>query len=147
MPKLRIISKNYISVVDTNVSSDDTMQSSPVSSDNDIIISKSDAKHQAKSEIRTKFIIGHIYKLTDTRRNKFFVPRIYKCVKFIYSIKNIPVNIVIMKAVDNFVSQKFSLNQTECQKFHIKYEPGLEVYSMALNWKDITKTNKRNGCK
>ena len=142
MPNLRKMSKKYINVVDAN-EIPESNQVSPTADDIktilDVPIDKRTAKRDAKSTVSTKFIVGHIYKLMDTKRNKFFIPRIFKCVKFIYSIKNIPVNIVIMKAIDNKVSQKFSLNQTECYKFHIKYEPGLEVYSMTLNWKDITK--------
>lgn len=118
-------------------------QTSNESNKNNDVSTKTKAKRIAKSEIKTKFIIGHIYKLTDSKKNKYFVPRIFKCIKFIYSIKNIPVNIVIMQAIDNVKSsQKFSLNQTECYKFHIKYKPGLEVYSMSLNWKDITNLQK-----
>lgn len=107
----------------------------------DEYINKHIAKLSAKQSIKKRFVVGNIYKLVEGKQNKFTQPKIFKCVKFIYTIKTQPVYIVIMKLLNTANTyQKFALNQTDCAKYHIKYEPGLEVYSMDLNWKDITKS-------
>lgn len=106
------------------------------------IESKQEAKREAKKKVKTKFITGHIYKLAYRTNDKYYKQRTFKLIKFIYTINNNPVHILIMKSLDNERFHKFSLNKNECLKYHIKYQPGLEVYSMNLNWVDIT--NKYN---
>lgn len=96
------------------------------------------AKREAKEKIKTKFIIGHIYRLAYRTNSKYYTQKTFKLIKFIYTINNTPVHILIMKSLDNENYHKFSLNKNECLKYHIKYQPGLEVYSMNLNWIDVT---------
>lgn len=103
---------------------------------------KQEAKRKAKKQIKTKFITGHIYKLAYRTNDKYYKQRIFKLIKFIYTINNEPVYILIMKSLDDEHYHKFALNKNECLKYHIKYQPGLEVYSMNLNWIDVT--NKMN---
>jgi hypothetical protein len=93
------------------------------------------AKHKAKNRIKTKFKIGRYY--YQRIKPKDGSPNIvikYQCVKTIYSIKDIEVNIVIMRQLTPYDGRKFTLDRQECQKFHIKYEPGLEVWPMEINW-------------
>ena len=93
------------------------------------------AKHKAKNKIKTKFKIGRYYyqriKPKDGSQNIVIK---YQCVKTIYSIKDIETNIVIMRQLTPYDGRKFTLDRQECQKFHIKYEPGLEVWPMEINW-------------
>ena len=93
------------------------------------------AKHKAKNRIKTKFKIGRYYfqriKPKDGSPNVVIK---YQCVKTIYSIKDIETNIVIMRQITPYDGRKFTLDRQECQKFHIKYEPGLEVWPMEINW-------------
>ena len=93
------------------------------------------AKHKAKKKIKTKFKIGRYYyqriKPKDGSQNIVIK---YQCVKTIYSIKDIETNIVIMRQITPYDGRKFTLDRQECQKFHIKYEPGLEVWPMEINW-------------
>ena len=93
------------------------------------------AKHKAKNKIKTKFKIGRYYyqriKPKDGSQNIVIK---YQCVKTIYSIKDIETNIVIMRQITPYDGRKFTLDRQECQKFHIKYEPGLEVWPMEINW-------------
>ena len=93
------------------------------------------AKHRAKNRVKTKFKIGRYYyqriKPKDGSPNVVIK---YQCVKTIYSIKDIEVNIVIMRQLTPYDGRKFTLDRQECQKFHIKYEPGLEVWPMEINW-------------
>lgn len=105
------------------------------------------AKQEAKKQIKTKFIIGHIYRLAYRANDKYYKQKTFKLIKFIYTINNNPVNILILKSLDNEHYHKFSLNKNECLKYHIKYQPGLEVYPMNLNWIDITEKYNDNGCK
>ena len=93
------------------------------------------AKHKAKNRIKTKFKIGRYY--YQRIKPKDGSPNIvikYQCVKTIYSIKDIEANIVIMRQLTPYDGRKFTLDRQECQKFHIKYEPGLEVWPMEINW-------------
>jgi len=93
------------------------------------------AKHRAKKRIKTKFKIGRYY--YQRIKSKDGSPNIvikYQCVKTIYSIKDIETNIVIMRQITPYDGRKFTLDRQECAKFHIKYEPGLEVWPMEINW-------------
>lgn len=93
------------------------------------------ARHRAKKKIKTKFKIGRYYflriKPKDGSANVIIK---YQCVKTIYSVKDIPMNIVIMKQVSPYASKKYTLDRHECEKFHIKFQPGLEVWPMEMNW-------------
>lgn len=93
------------------------------------------AKHRAKKKIKTKFKIGRYYfqriKPKDGSPNVVIK---YQCVKPIYSIKDIETNIVIMRQISPYDGRKFTLDRQECAKFHIKFEPGLEVWPMEINW-------------
>ena len=93
------------------------------------------AKHKAKNRIKTKFKIGRYYyqriKPKDGSPNVVIK---YQCVKTIYSIKDIETNIVIMRQISPYDGRKFTLDRQECAKFHIKFEPGLEVWPMEINW-------------
>ena len=92
---------------------------------------------------RKKFIIGKKYglriKSVEGSENIF---KKFILVQKINEIKGQEVNILIMKAASDEDRKKmrelghreFCLNRTDCQKFHIKYEPHLEVYSSELNW-------------
>ena len=97
--------------------------------------SKYTTKHRAKNKIKTKFKIGRHYflrfKPKDGSANVIIE---YQCIKTIYSVKDIPLNIVIMKQLTQYPSKKFTLDRYECEKFHIKYQPGLEVWPMEMNW-------------
>lgn len=93
------------------------------------------AKHKAKKKIKTKFKIGrYYYQRIKPKDGSANIVIKYQCVKTIYSIKDIETNIVIMRQITPYDGRKFTLDRQECQKFHIKYEPGLEVWPMEINW-------------
>ena len=107
-----------------------------------IIMSHAAVKRMAKAEVKQKFIVGHTYKLAYRKQTEYYKQKEFVLIKYIYAIKNTPVNILVMKEINPAPSTgqvKFTLNYVDCQKFHIKYQPGLEVYSMDLNWIDTTK--------
>lgn len=95
---------------------------------------KKDIKHKAKSFVKQKFIVGKEYYL----KNKSLLGKVtynkFICKKYIYSINDTIVNMVIMKPIDNNVYNAHSLTKYDCLLYHIKYEPNLYVFSMKLNW-------------
>ena len=96
---------------------------------------KNNAKNKAKRSIDKRFKIGGRYFLhLKSRDGSRYILKEYICKKFIYSLNDNIMNIVIMQQVAGEVDKKFTLNKNECKQFHIKYEPGLEVYSMDMNW-------------
>ena len=101
------------------------------------------AKHQAKRTMKKRFKVGKKYflriKPKDGSRE---VVRGYVCKKFIYTMNDMPMNIVIMKQFSGEETKKFTLDRHECTKFHVKFEPGLEVWSMNLNWIPEKKVEK-----
>jgi hypothetical protein len=92
-------------------------------------IKKSEPKKKVK-----KFKIGErylIYPMNNKKLRREFVVK-----KTIYSIKDREVNIVIMKQISGPESTtKFTLSKEDCLKYHLKYEDGLQVCSMELDWK------------
>ena len=70
------------------------------------------------------------YPMNNKKLRREFVVK-----KTIYSIKDREVNIVIMKQVSGSESTKFTLSKEDCLKFHLKFEEGLQVFSMELDWK------------
>ena len=104
---------------------------------------KNVTKRQAKRSIKKRFKIGGRYFLhLKSRDGSRYVLKEFVCKKFIYSLHDNIMNIVIMQQVAGELDKKFTLNKNECKQFHIKYEPGLEVYSMELNWIPERKNSK-----
>lgn len=83
-----------------------------------------------------KFKIGEHYLIHPMNNKK--LRREFVVKKTIYSIKDREVNIVIMKQISGPESTtKFTLSKEDCLKFHLKYEDGLQVCSMELDWKPL----------
>lgn len=102
-------------------------------------------RRKNKKLIKKKFIIGKKYFLKVKSVTDFeHIYKIYELKKFIYSINNRSVNVVIMKRIngeDGEISTTFTLNRNDCAKYHIKYEKGLEVFPMQLNWCIVNEDN------
>lgn len=93
------------------------------------------AKRDAKKRVKTKFKIGRNYFLRiKPKDGSANVVIKYQCVKTIYTVNDIIMNIVIMKQITPFEAKKYTLDKHECEKFHIKFQPGLEVWPMDMNW-------------
>lgn len=98
-------------------------------------VQKHKAKHMSKREANKKFVIGGTYyQRIKPRDGSKEVITGYVCKKYIYSMKDIPMNIVIMRQVSGPEGKKYTLDKHECMQFHIKFEPGLEVWPMGINW-------------
>lgn len=102
------------------------------------------AKHEAKRKMKKRFKVGKNYilriKPKDGSREVIMG---FQCKKFIYTMNDMPMNIVIMKQLYGDEGKKYTLDRHECQKFHVKYEPGLEVWPMGVNWIPENKQNSR----
>ena len=82
-----------------------------------------------------KFIIGEHYVIYPMKNRD--LRREYVVKKTIYTIRDREVRILIMKQVSGSRSTKYTLNKSDCLKFHLKFEEGLEVFSMDMDWKKV----------
>ena len=88
-----------------------------------------------KGKYPIKWVVGNHYKLRFKGKAGIRgYEKTYVLKKFIYTIKQDVVNVVIMKQVSGPQSAIFTLPKSSCVHYHIKYEPGLQVMAMDLNW-------------
>ena len=88
-----------------------------------------------------KWVNGRVYKIRFKGKCGLRgYEKKYVLKKFIYTINQDTVNIVIMKQIAGPVSTIFTLNREECKRFHIKYEDGLQVMPMDFNWIPVLNT-------
>lgn len=99
-----------------------------------LFVRKLISKNKAKSFIKTRYKIGDILilrgKIKDGSEKNV---KEFEVKKVIWSVKSQPVNVLILKQLSG-MNTNMSLNKNDCKKYHIKYEPGLQVYSMSLNF-------------
>ena len=98
-------------------------------------VTKHDAKNNAKALVKKKFVVGKKYMLRQKSvcGSREIIKK-YVCKKFIYTVKDELLNILILKQVEGPKGTIFTLNRNDCKRYHIKYEPGLQVFSMEFNW-------------
>lgn len=96
-------------------------------------------KQDVKNKIKKKFVIGKKYSLRILNRHNNFdaVYKTFILKKFAYKIKDREFPILIMKQIDGPLNGSFSLNKKDCLLYHLKYEDGLQVFSMDLPFKEI----------
>ena len=88
-----------------------------------------------KGKYPIKWVVGNKYKLRfKGKAGVRGYEKTYILKKFIYTIKQDVVNVVIMKQIGGPQSAIFTLTKSNCVHYHIKYEPGLQVMAMDLNW-------------
>lgn len=80
-----------------------------------------------------RFVIGCRYSLSPMGNKT--LRREYVLRKTIYTILGCEVRIVIMKQVSGDAYKKYTLNRSDCIKYHIKFEDGLEVFPMDMDWR------------
>lgn len=97
------------------------------------------SKNEAKAAVKTRYKIGDMVilrgKIKDGSER---IVKKFEVKKIIWSIHANPVNILILKQLEGPNNNR-SLDKEDCKKYHIKYEPGLQVYSMMLNFSKIHK--------
>ena len=105
-----------------------------------------------------KFYIGQQYKLKlNNLDGTPAVEYCFECKKFINEIAGTEVNVLIMKRlgiyqykndekvlIENPESLIYTLNKYDCKRYHIKYEPGLEVWPMTMQWITSDTENDNN---
>ena len=98
-------------------------------------VTKQKAKNNAKALVKKKFVVGKKYMLRQKSvcGSREIIKK-YVCKKFIYTVKDELLNILILKQVEGPKGTIFTLNRNDCKRYHIKYEPGLQVFSMEFNW-------------
>lgn len=100
---------------------------------------KKKAKDEAKSFVKVKYKVGDTVILRGKIRDgSERIVKKFEVKKVIWSIHSNPVNILILKQLEGPNNNR-SLDKNDCKKYHIKYEPGLQVYSMMLNFSKIKK--------
>lgn len=97
------------------------------------------SKNEAKASVKTRYKIGdHIILRGKIRDGSEPIVKKFEVKKVIWSVHSNPVNILILKQLEGSNNNR-SLDKNDCKKYHIKYEEGLQVYSMMLNFSKIRK--------
>lgn len=104
-----------------------------INNHNDIIL-KQVAKVRAKESVSNKYKIGDILvlrgKIRDGSRR---IVKVFEVKKIIWSVKSQIVNVLVLKQLEGPNNNR-TLTKEDCKKYHIKYEPGLQVYSMNIGF-------------
>lgn len=108
-----------------------------------LLRTKQQLKNQAKSKVKRKFKVGeHISLKLKIKGGDRDIIKGFRVVKFVYTINNYEANILILKQISGPQRNIYTLNRHDCRKLHIKYQPGLQVFSMFMNWGRL-RTNKK----
>ena len=102
---------------------------------------KKKSKDEAKNNVKVRYKIGDHLVLRGKIRDgsKRYIKK-FEVKKVIWSIKGKPMNILILKQYEGN-NNNTTLDRNDCKKYHIKYEEGLQAYSMMLNFSKIRKNN------
>lgn len=108
--------------------------------DRKTIKSKQEAKRAGKELAKFKYRIGDKYAIRKkTIRGDEMSDEVYVVKKFIYSIGCNVVNSVVMKQISGNPCRRKTLTIFDCRSFHIKYEPGLYIFSMNTSFFKLPK--------
>lgn len=104
------------------------------------------SRTEAKKKVHRKFKVGDLIslKIKSICGSKEVI-RGFKVKKCVYTMNNQEMNVLIVKQIYGPEGRMFTLNRRDCEKLHVKFEPGLQVFSMFLNWgnfKEKQETNK-----
>lgn len=104
-----------------------------INNHNDIIL-KQIAKNKAKESTQNKYKIGDILVLRGRIRDgsKRLI-KVFEVKKIIWSVKSQIVNVLVLKQLEGPNNNR-TLTKEDCKKYHIKYEQGLQVYSMNIGF-------------
>lgn len=104
-----------------------------------IIRKKKRSKNEAKIAVKVRYKIGdHVILRGKIKDGSERIVKKFEVKKVIWSVNSNPVNILILKQIEGPNNNR-SLDKNDCKKYHIKYEEGLQVYSMMLNFSKIRK--------
>lgn len=98
------------------------------------IVKKMISKQKAKKVTINRYKIGDILVLRGKIKDGCNrLEKTFEVKKVIWSIRSNPVNVLILKQLSGTNNNR-SLTKNDCKKYHIKYEPGLQVYSMLTSF-------------
>ena len=101
-------------------------------------------KAKLKEEIKYRFKIGDHYMLRIKSKSRSqHIKRIYEIKQIIWSMNEIPIQAVVVKQIAGPNSNIMTLNIHDCKRLHVKYEAGLQVLSMKLNWIKLKNKDER----
>ena len=116
-------------------SEDITLEQVEKINNHNIIAKKKKSKDEAKKLVNKHFKNGDILVLRGKYRDGSQKnEKIFEVKKVIWSLKGQIVNVLILKQLSG-TNNNTSLTKKDCIKYHVKYEPGLQVYSMSLDFK------------
>lgn len=99
------------------------------------------AKSNAKEELpakKRKFKIGKLYTLkSKTKVTDHRVTRTYQLKQVVWTMGDVQINGLVVKQVagpDNYATAFLNIN--DCKNLHVKYEAGLQILPMSLNWQE-----------
>ena len=92
--------------------------------------------YKKKQKVKNKkYFIGNTYMLRyKSIEGSQEIIKKFILKKYIYDVNETDVNILILKQIDGLQNNIYTLTKSDCLKYHIKYEPGLQVFSMNLNF-------------
>lgn len=100
-------------------------------------VAKSNAKEELPDKKR-KFKIGKLYTLkSKTKVADHRVTRTYQLKQIVWTMCDVQINGLVVKQVagpDNHATAFLSIN--DCKNLHVKYEAGLQILPMSLNWQE-----------
>lgn len=100
---------------------------------------KQKLKNDVKHDLGKKFTVGETLILkTKVKGLSKIIKKEFIVKKFIYTVNEQNVSILILKRVNGSdtddMNMRFTLNVNDCKTLHVKFEHGLEVWPMCLNW-------------
>lgn len=85
--------------------------------------------------VEEKFMPGFAYGIKGEDCDDFIMPeRIYRVIKILKSVYDVPLNAVIVKQVYGPVSTTWSLTRTDCKRLGINYAKGLQIFPINMPW-------------
>ncbi len=133
---------------DSEVKDTETQGAETIQEESALIKTKRDYKNEAKAKVKRKFKIGDLISLKiKSKGGSKEVIKGFKVVKFVYSMNDTETNALILKQIYGPKGTMYTLNRHDCKKLHIKYEPGLQVFSMLLNWGLFKPRNEERNAK
>jgi len=95
---------------------------------------KQELKRKSKEEINKKYQIGKTYYTRiKSKCGSESITKEYKLIKYVYTIRNIVTNSLIVKQISGPQGKIYTLTKHDCKILHVKFEPGLQILSMELN--------------
>lgn len=105
-------------------------------------------KHQLKAKLKAKyknkkFKIGNLYSLqTKVKNGSKTNTRTYILKQIIWCIDDLPVESVVVKQISGPIGNIITMNIHDCNRLHVKYESGLQILPMSLNFRQIKNKSK-----